>query len=109
MAEDGGQIIEDAYVNAVPSSQAEIAGLTNTTTWNGNTQLAATSTAGFTDTFTLTKTTTLNFYMDDYNWGLGDNYGGVSLNIAAVPEPGSYAMLLAGLGLMGVIAHRRRS
>ena len=27
---------------------------------------------------------------------------------AAVPEPASYAMLLAGLGLMGLIAHRRR-
>lgn len=29
-------------------------------------------------------------------------------NIAAVPEPESYAMLLAGLGLMGGIARRRK-
>jgi type VI protein secretion system component Hcp len=29
--------------------------------------------------------------------------------IAAVPEPESYAMLLAGLGLLGVIARRRRT
>lgn len=29
--------------------------------------------------------------------------------IAAVPEPESYAMLLAGLGLLGVVARRRRS
>ena len=32
-----------------------------------------------------------------------------SLNLAPVPEPETYAMLLAGLGLMGVIARRRKS
>ena len=30
------------------------------------------------------------------------------LNVAAVPEPETYAMLLAGIGLMGTIARRRR-
>lgn len=29
--------------------------------------------------------------------------------VAAVPEPGTYAMLLAGLGMMGAIVRRRRS
>jgi hypothetical protein len=28
---------------------------------------------------------------------------------AAVPEPETYAMLLAGLGLMGAVARRKRS
>lgn len=32
-----------------------------------------------------------------------------SFTIAAVPEPESYAMLMAGLGLVGIIARRRRS
>lgn len=32
----------------------------------------------------------------------------VNANVVPVPEPASYAMLLAGLGLMGGIAHRRR-
>jgi hypothetical protein len=27
--------------------------------------------------------------------------------LAPIPEPGTYAMFLAGLGLMGVIARRR--
>lgn len=30
------------------------------------------------------------------------------LNVSAVPEPGSYAMLLGGLGLLGCVSRRRR-
>ena len=108
MAEHGGNIIEDAYTADVLTSQAAVAAMTGTTTWNGNTQLPATSTAGFTDTFTLTHTTTLDFHVDDYNWGLGDNYGGVSISISAVPEPGTAGLWLAGLTGMGFVARRRQ-
>jgi hypothetical protein len=38
----------------------------------------------------------------------GGKYNGV-LTVTAVPEPESYAMLLAGLGLMGAIAKRRKA
>jgi hypothetical protein len=37
-------------------------------------------------------------------------YGlGVGIGVAPVPEPETYAMLLAGLGLMGVVVRRRRA
>ncbi len=55
--------------------------------------------------FTLTAPTTVRFYIfDDI---VGDNIGGVSLNVAAVPEPASWAMLIAGFGLVGATLRRR--
>jgi hypothetical protein len=35
--------------------------------------------------------------------------GSYAVTLTPVPEPESYAMLLAGLGLMGVVARRRKS
>jgi len=40
--------------------------------------------------------------------GRGASFGITSYNVAAIPEPEIYAMLLAGLGLMGFVARRRR-
>ena len=37
-----------------------------------------------------------------------DMHGSVNIAVAAVPEPETYAMLLAGLGLLSVIALRRK-
>jgi hypothetical protein len=41
----------------------------------------------------------------------GDNVGALldNVSVSAVPEPEIYAMLLAGLGLMGVMSRRRKS
>lgn len=43
------------------------------------------------------------------DYGLYDNGGGVALNITAVPEADIYAMMMAGLGLLGLMARRRKS
>lgn len=42
--------------------------------------------------------------------GLEDSYGGSldNVSVTAVPEPETYALMLAGLGLVGAMARRRR-
>lgn len=52
---------------------------------------------------------TLNlYYFDSNNF---DNTGSIvaDINVTAVPEPETYAMMLAGLGLIGFSARRRKS
>lgn len=50
----------------------------------------------------------LNLYYWDSN--NGDNFGEISaeVNVAGVPEPETYALMLAGLGALGFVARRRR-
>lgn len=58
-------------------------------------------------TFSLASTTNVTFYWLDDTWS--DNQGGISLSVAAVPEPHEWAMMLAGLGIVGTIAGKRRA
>jgi hypothetical protein len=48
-------------------------------------------------------------YKPGYAYGFTDFDVAVdNISVSAVPEPGTYAMMLAGLGLVGTIARRRR-
>ena len=62
--------------------------------------------AGASTTFTLSSARTVGFYWLDDNWD--DNQGGVSLNVALVPEPHEWAMMLAGMAVVWGVARRRR-
>jgi hypothetical protein len=48
---------------------------------------------------------TLNFGPDNWQMGI-DN---ITVQVTAVPEPGEWAMMLAGLGIVGAIARKRKS
>jgi len=45
--------------------------------------------------------------MDGYGWW--NNVGAYDVSVTAVPEPETYAMMLAGLGMLGLIARRRKT
>jgi hypothetical protein len=57
-----------------------------------------------------TPTATGSYGFSFYNHG-GDNQGAIldQVTITAVPEPETYAMLLAGLAAVGFAARRRRN
>jgi hypothetical protein len=100
-------ILMDDYTNEIEPTQSAQALLTGTTDWDGTTQLASTSTAGFTDTLTLPSATTLYFFIDDYY--LPDNAGGVALNVtpsSSTPEPAAFLPL--GTALLGLAFWRAK-
>lgn len=43
------------------------------------------------------------------NTGLTASFDGTTLTVTAVPEPESYALMVAGLGIVGFLARRRRA
>jgi hypothetical protein len=49
-----------------------------------------------------------NSGFDNLPNGSTDFVGAFSLNVTAVPEPETYALMLAGLGLLGFVARRRK-
>jgi hypothetical protein len=63
-------------------------------------------------TFTNASLTDLGLAAGDYTWTWGSGGAGESFTISVpspVPEPGTYAMLLAGLGMLGAMKRRRSS
>ncbi len=101
-------------------------GTTNWSQLNNSTMAFATFDPTSNLTFTSwTATGPANTAMDFYAWNgntlaEGVHWNGTAVDglaasltraqmVAAVPEPETYAMLLAGLGMMGAIARRRKS
>jgi hypothetical protein len=89
---------------AITGAVKAYSGLNGTGTLLGSFDLAANN-AGLADTWTQV---TFNFSGAAASFDLSAASGAVAFdNIAAVPEANSYAMLIAGLGMMGFAARRK--
>lgn len=64
----------------------------------------------YTDTFTIAAdNTTVSFFLFDGNTQLGDNRGGVSLDVAAVPLPAAAWLFASALLGLGAVKRRKAS
>jgi hypothetical protein len=52
--------------------------------------------------------TGVTFAIQDSPWSFGDNAGGLSLNVAAVPEPATWGMMVLGFFGMGMALRTKR-
>jgi hypothetical protein len=102
-----GTMLKADFVNSTFPTLTAAASATGVQTFSYSTLLPSTSTAGFVDTLTLGKTTTLDFFSDDNV--LSDNSNGVALDIEPIPEPRTWMLLASGLaGFAALKAPRRR-
>ena len=74
----------------------------------GTTLLATFAGNNTTHSFTLNAGAQYHFDISG-TFGPNARHGQYAVAISAVPEPETYAMMLAGLGLMGFVARRRRN
>ena len=98
-----------------PSSLKAVYTIANTRTDIGALQLTATTGQwdAFGGSFTLSSAATVQIKLLDLNTDYGGNDFAVDklslTTAAAVPEPETYALMLAGLGVVGFVARRRRT
>lgn len=108
------------YDAATASFSGQFAADNAATVWLNGVQLTTASTGGFKGWTSFAASSgfqsginTLDFKVTNYAQNGGNPTGlrveFTASSVAAVPEPETYAMLLAGLGLMGTVARRRKN
>ncbi len=104
--------IPDQTITYVINQDITINGITKTVAFNFSTSIAAAA-----DTLTLadgavTQFGNVSFQTIGFSGSadtLGDHFFVIQAQVSAVPEPETYAMMFAGLGLLAFVAKRRKA
>lgn len=92
------------------SSDVGIADFSNPVAFSGATATEVTTFTGPTTvTYTLDGVAGESYHLYVSGFGSGMTIGDVSVIAAPVPEPESYAMMFAGLGVLGFMGRRRKT
>ena len=96
-------------LGALNAAQAAPTLLNNT--FNTTTSLTTPGSTPNPYVFTIGQATTFGVFINDNDGNSANNLGGVSFRITAVsvPEPATWAMMIAGFGLVGLGLRRRRA
>jgi len=102
----GGALGDETSGAPPPLNGSGLGGVPSTPGDYSLTDALAFAQAPATHSFNLNVGQSAKLYWLDDNWG--DNTGGISVNVTVVPEPSTYAMALAGLGVLGLTVRRRK-
>jgi len=89
-------------------SSVAIYDTSNNVLWNGGSFDPGVTATHFAPNITRATPLVLRWGPDGYDVGI-DNIAFTVSAVAAIPEPSTYALMLAGLGFVGFVARRRRS
>jgi hypothetical protein len=107
-----GGVASDYLISTIDNLEANIDNLAWVSTWGGACDFAFPCGTKVAENFEIS---TGGLYANPgdtsayvWDWAQGSQYTNYAFHVAAVPEPGTWAMMLVGFGAVGMAMRRRR-